>query len=42
MKLITAAVFEKLKKYSWEDKPVIALLAFAINYGGVLPSESAA
>ena len=33
MKSITLAVFDKLVKYSWETKLVIALLAFAINYG---------
>ncbi|XXG49629.1 hypothetical protein AAC387_Pa02g3758 [Persea americana] len=33
MKSITLAVFNKLVKYSWETKLVIALLAFAINYG---------
>ncbi|RWR74391.1 protein SIEVE ELEMENT OCCLUSION B [Cinnamomum micranthum f. kanehirae] len=33
MKSITLAVFDKLVKYSWENKLVIALLAFAVNYG---------
>ncbi|RWR74400.1 protein SIEVE ELEMENT OCCLUSION B-like protein [Cinnamomum micranthum f. kanehirae] len=33
MKSITVAVFDALVKYSWEDKLVIALLAFAVNYG---------
>ena len=33
MKSITLAVFDKLVKYSWKNKLVIALLAFAVNYG---------
>ncbi|XXG49609.1 hypothetical protein AAC387_Pa02g3744 [Persea americana] len=33
MKSITQAVFNTLVKYSWEDKVVIALAAFAVNYG---------
>ncbi|RWR74390.1 protein SIEVE ELEMENT OCCLUSION B-like protein [Cinnamomum micranthum f. kanehirae] len=33
MKSITLAVFDKLVKYSWKNKLVITLLAFAINYG---------
>ena len=33
MKSITLIVFKKLVKYSWEDKPVLALSAFAVNYG---------
>ncbi|XXG54983.1 hypothetical protein AAC387_Pa03g2728 [Persea americana] len=33
MKSITQAVFNKLMKYTWEDKAVIALAAFAVNYG---------
>ncbi|KAJ8645918.1 hypothetical protein MRB53_007666 [Persea americana] len=33
LKSITQAVFNTVKKYSWEDKVVIALSAFAVNYG---------
>lgn len=33
MKSTIQAVFNTLVKYSWEDKVVIALAAFAVNYG---------
>ena len=32
MESITLAVFDKLVKYSWKNKLVIALLAFGVNY----------